>query len=61
MGNLQGTYTFFSLETGMKIKQREFTLYPMPDSIIKKVEHFGRLGAPAGVFDFANRSGIPFK
>jgi hypothetical protein len=30
-------------------------------NIIKKVEHFGCLGAPAGVFDFANRSGILFK
>jgi hypothetical protein len=45
----------------MKIKQHKFTPYPMPDSFIKKVEHFGRSGAPAGIFDFADRSGILFK
>ncbi len=51
----------FSLETGMKIKHCEFTPNPMPDSIIKKVEHFQRWGAPASVFDFSNRSGILFE
>jgi hypothetical protein len=34
-GNLQGTYKFFSLETGKKIKCRKLTAYPMPDSVIK--------------------------
>jgi hypothetical protein len=32
----------------------------MPDSIIRKVEHFGHRGGPAGAFDFADRSGILF-
>jgi hypothetical protein len=35
-GNLQGTYKFFSLETGKKIKHRKLMAYPMPDSVIKK-------------------------
>jgi hypothetical protein len=33
----------------------------MPDLIIRKVEHFGRRGRPAGAFDFADRSGILFE
>jgi hypothetical protein len=42
MGNLKGTYKFFSLETGKKIKCRKFTACPMPDSVIKKVVQFCR-------------------
>jgi hypothetical protein len=59
MGNLQGTYKFFSLETGKKIKHRKFTACPMPDSVIKKVEAFGK--SSSGVFDFADRNGILFE
>ncbi len=59
MGNLQGTYKFFSLETGKKIKHRKFTACPMPDSVIKKVKAFGK--SSSGVFDFANRNSILFK
>jgi hypothetical protein len=33
-GNLQGTYKFFSLTTEKKIKRRQLTRYPMPDSVI---------------------------
>ncbi len=58
-GNLQGTYKFFSLETGKKIKRRKFTACPMPDLIIKKVEAFGK--SSSGVFDFADRNGILFE
>jgi hypothetical protein len=41
-GNLQGTYKFFSLATGKKIKRRKMMAYPMPDLVIKKVEQFGQ-------------------
>jgi hypothetical protein len=58
-GNLQSTYKFFSLETGKKIKHRKLTAYPMPDSVIKKVEAFGK--SSLGVFNFANRNGILFE
>ncbi len=58
-GNLQGTYNFFSLETGKKIKHHKFTAYPMPDLVIKKVEAFGK--SSSGVFDFADRNGILFE
>jgi hypothetical protein len=49
-GNLQGTYKFFSLETGKKIKRHKLMACPMPDSVIKKVEAFGK--SSLGVFDF---------
>ncbi len=58
-GNLQGTYKFFRLETGKKIKRHKFTACPMPDLVIKKVEAFGK--SSLGVFDFADRNGILFK
>ena len=60
-GNLQGTYKFFSLTTGKKIKRRQFTRYPMPDSVIAKVEQFARAGVVPGALDFADRSGILFE
>ncbi len=58
-GNLQGTYNFFSLETGKKITRHKFTACPMPDSVIKKMEAFGK--SSSGVFDFADRNGILFE
>ncbi len=60
-GNLQRTYKFFNLKTGKKIKRRQFTLYPMPDSVIAKVESFARQGVVPGAFDFTDRSGILFE
>jgi hypothetical protein len=39
-GNLQGTYKFLSLVTRKKVKRCAFTLYPMPDSVIRKVEAY---------------------
>jgi hypothetical protein len=58
-GNLQGTYKFFSLETGKKIKRRKLMAYPMPDLVIKQVEALGK--SSSGVFDFADRNGILFE
>jgi hypothetical protein len=60
-GNLQGTCKFLSLATGKKVKRRAFTPYPMPDSVIKKVEAYGTSTALPGIFDFADRNGILFK
>ena len=60
-GNLQGTYKFLSLTTGKKVKRRAFTLYPMPDSVIKKVEAYGKSTTHPGMFDFADRNGILFE
>jgi hypothetical protein len=60
-GYLQGTYKFLSLATGEKIKRRAFTPYLMPDSVIKKVEAYGKSTALPGIFDFADRNGILFE
>jgi hypothetical protein len=60
-GNLQGTYKFFSLVTGKKIKRRRLTRYPMPDSVIKKVEGYARKAGKPNALDFADQSGILFK
>jgi hypothetical protein len=37
-GNIQGMYKLLNLAMGKKIKCHQFTAYPMPDSVIKKVE-----------------------
>jgi hypothetical protein len=60
-GSLQGTYKFLSLATGKKVKRCAFTPYPMPDSVIKKVEAYGKSTALPGIFDFANRNGMLFE
>ncbi|KAL3810038.1 hypothetical protein ACHAXA_000207 [Cyclostephanos tholiformis] len=59
-GNLQGTYKLLSLTTGKKLKRRNFTPCPMPDSIIKTVEAMGHDNAPH-TFDFSDRNGILFE
>ncbi len=60
-GNLQGTYKFFSLTTGKKIKQRQFLPYSMPDTVIARVEQYGKENALPGIFDFADRNGVLFE
>ncbi len=59
MGNLQGTYKFYNLLDGKKIKRRMFTLYQIPNLVIKKVEIFGA-GKQDG-FDFADCNGALFE
>ena len=49
-GNVQGTYKFLSLATGKKVKQPAFTPHPMPDSVIKKVQVYGKSTALPGIF-----------
>ncbi|KAL7502656.1 hypothetical protein ACHAXN_000584, partial [Cyclotella atomus] len=41
-GNFQGTHQFLNLETGEIIKRKKFTMLPMPDSMIKRVEELAR-------------------
>ena len=60
-GNLQGTYKFLSLVTGKMVKRQAFMPYPMSDSVIKKVEAYGKSTALPGIFDFADRNGILFE
>jgi hypothetical protein len=62
-GNLQGTYKFFNLLMGLKIKRRSFTPYPMPDSVIRTVKRYAKKTANPGDgdFDFADHLGILFE
>jgi hypothetical protein len=41
-GNMQGSYYFIDLNTKAVIKRRRFQELPVPDSVIKKVETWGR-------------------
>ena len=52
---------FFNLETGKKIKRRQFTSCLMLDLVIAKVKKFARQGVVPGAFDFAGRSRILFE
>jgi len=59
-GNIQGTYSFLSLVSGLVIKRRQFDELPAPDSIIKRVT---ALAGPDGVSSrlvFANRRKQPY-
>ena len=42
MGNMQGTYKFFSLITRHVIKRRNFDVLPYPKRMIKEVSEWGR-------------------
>ncbi len=59
-GNIQGTYKLLNLAMGKKIKHRQFTACPMPDSDKKKVEAMGKQQLP-GMFDFSDRNGVLFE
>jgi hypothetical protein len=47
--------------TGKKIKPWKLIAYPMPESIIKKVERFQKSNAQPNILNFADRNGILFK
>ncbi len=60
-GNLQGTYKLLNLAaTGKKFKRHSFTVYLMPDSVIKQIEALGQQNLP-GVFNFLDRNGMLFE
>eukprot|EP00804_Cyclotella_cryptica_P027597 CCRYP_007506-RA/>CCRYP_007506-RA protein AED:0.33 eAED:0.33 QI:0/-1/0/1/-1/0/1/0/237 len=48
-GNIQGSYYFLDLDTKELIKRRRFTELPMPDSIIKRMERWGKRDKQNGV------------
>jgi hypothetical protein len=60
-GNLQGTYKIFNVLTGKKIKRWKLTAYPMPESISKKVEQFGKSNVQPNTLVSADRNGILFE
>eukprot|EP00804_Cyclotella_cryptica_P021082 CCRYP_019384-RA/>CCRYP_019384-RA protein AED:0.40 eAED:0.40 QI:0/-1/0/1/-1/0/1/0/331 len=60
-GNMQGSYYFVDLSTKAVIKRRRFQELPVPDSIIKKVEAWGRRDKQTGIIRFANRNNDPYE
>ncbi|KAL7503775.1 hypothetical protein ACHAXN_001516 [Cyclotella atomus] len=59
-GNSQGTFKFLDLNTLTVIKRKKFTKFPMPDSVIKKLERLGKRDKQSGALTFANRHKVPF-
>jgi hypothetical protein len=59
-GNAQGTYKFYNLKTGKKIKRGKWTRLPVPDSVIKTVEWHAARDGLIGNLAFANRHGDVF-
>ena len=54
-GNIQGTYKFMSLLTGLLIRSRSFVMLPMPSEVVKQVSVFAK-NQPGDII-FADRSG----
>ena len=49
-GNLQGSYFFFSLVTGLLIKHRKWSELPVPNAVIERVAYFAdKAGSPPGI------------
>jgi hypothetical protein len=53
------SYYFLDLDTKAMIKRRRFTELPMPDSIIKRVERWGKMDKQNGVLNFCDRNKQP--
>jgi hypothetical protein len=58
---MQGSYYFLDLYTKALIKRRRFTELPMPDSIIKRIERWGKKDKQSGLLKFCNRNNEPFE
>ena len=59
-GNIQGTYNFQNLLSGLVIKRRLFTELPAPQSIINRVHSLAaKLGVSTNLI-FADRKRVPF-
>jgi hypothetical protein len=54
-GNTQGGYHFMSLRSGLKITRYSWTLIPMPDTVIDRVNALG--SAEPEILSFADRRG----
>eukprot|EP00804_Cyclotella_cryptica_P016673 CCRYP_001990-RA/>CCRYP_001990-RA protein AED:0.73 eAED:0.24 QI:0/-1/0/1/-1/0/1/0/427 len=60
-GNIQGSYYFVDLSTKAVTKRRRFQELPVPDSIIKKVEAWGRRDKQTGIIRFRNKNNDPYE
>ena len=58
-GNIQGTYIFLNLATGLVIKSRQFTEHSAPDLVIKRVATLAQTKGVSPNLVFADRNQIP--
>jgi hypothetical protein len=59
-GNIQGTYHFLNLSSGLVIKRRNFDELPAPDSVINRVNSLAGNNSITKNLIFADRNQIPF-
>ena len=57
-GNIQGTYSFLNLSTGLVIKRRRFVELPAPDSVIQRVNTLASNSGVSSTLVFADRHKI---
>jgi hypothetical protein len=60
-GNMQGSYYFLDLDTKALIKRRRFAELPVPDSVIRSVERWGKRDKQNGMLRFCDRNNDPFE
>jgi hypothetical protein len=56
-GNMQGSYKFLNLRTGKRITRRRWTLLPMPQEVIERVNQLGTADGQPELFTFYDRKG----
>ena len=59
-GNIQGTYSFLNLSTGLVIKRCRFVELPAPDSVIQRVNDLAATSGVPTTLVFADRTKTPF-
>jgi len=59
-GNIQGTYSFLNLSTGLVIKHRRFVELPAPDLVIQRVNTLASNSGVSSTLVFADRHKNPF-
>ena len=59
-GNIQGTYSFLNLSSGLVIKRRRFVELPAPDSVIQRVNTLAENSGVSTTLVFADRTKTPF-
>jgi hypothetical protein len=59
--NFQGGYNFLYLTTGRKITRKHFKEFPVPASVIKKVEALAARDKRSGIIVFSDRNGNPME
>jgi hypothetical protein len=57
-GNIQGSYKFLNLRTGRRITCCRFTMLPMPQEVITRVNQLGKADGQPELLTFYDRKGL---